>query len=302
MIWFRWTVRVVVASALALAGVYLYWPSGDVHDISGERAPATAPSLRVMTYNVRVATPADGDNDWPYRKNAVALVIRHHQPDVFGLQECYFSMARDLARLLPEYDWYARGSSDGKEEGAANPVFYRKARLTPVDQRTLWFSDTPEVPSQGWGAQFPRVVTLVSLRDKNGETWHFANLHLDHRGENSKRNSAQLVAEQLKGKKRAVALGDFNSRISGEAASVLVEAGFLDAQAASKTGHRGTENTFNGFRRNWVRFWKIDHILVSPDVAVESHEIPAQTVEGRIPSDHFPVVADLRPDQTTDSR
>jgi endonuclease/exonuclease/phosphatase family metal-dependent hydrolase len=295
LLWFRWTVRVVVASALALAGVYLYWPSGDIHDISGERAAAKAPTLRVMTYNVRVATPSDGDNDWPFRKSAVALLIRHHQPDVFGLQECYFSMARDLERLLPEYGWYARGSSDGTEEGAANPIFYRKSRLALVDSRTLWCSETPQTPSQGWGAQFPRVVTFVTLRDLGGEAWHFANLHLDHRGENSKRNSARLVAEQLKGREHAVVLGDFNSRIDGEATTELIGAGFVDAQAISATGHTGLENTFNGFRRNWTRFRKIDHILVSKDVRVERHEIPGDTIEGRIPSDHFPVLADLSP-------
>jgi endonuclease/exonuclease/phosphatase family metal-dependent hydrolase len=249
-----------------------------------------------MTYNVRVETESDGDDNWPYRKEAVAALIRYHAPDVFGLQECYFSMARELATLLPDYDWYARGSADGKESGAANPVFYRTARLELIEKRTLWFSETPDVPSQGWGAQFPRVATLVSLREKDGSNvWQLANLHLDHRGENSKQNSAALTLKQLQGKERAIVIGDFNSQIDGPATSVFLEGGFLDAQTASVSGHTGLSNTFNGFRRNWTRYRKLDHVLVSKDVTVLRHEIPGETVDGRIPSDHFPVLADVKP-------
>lgn len=297
MSWFRLIMRLVVGiGSLGAIGVVYFAPTAALSNISGELAPAKAPTLRVMTYNVRVETESDGDDNWPYRKEAVAALIRYHQPDVFGLQECYFSMARELASMLPGYAWYARGTSDGKESGAANPVFYRVSRLEPVEQRTLWFSETPDVPSQGWGAQFPRVATLMTLREKTGgKTWRIANLHLDHRGQDSKKNSAKLLLAQFPKLEGVIVLGDFNSQIDGPATTEFLQAGMLDAQSASRTGHVGLENTYNGFKRNWVRYRKIDHILVSADLKVERHEIPGETVNGRIPSDHFPVIAEVAP-------
>ena len=106
MYWFRLVTRFVVGiGALVAIGVVYFAPTAALVDISGELPPAKAPALRVMTYNVRVETESDGDDNWPHRKEAVAALIRYHAPDVFGLQECYFSMARELAAMLPGYDW-----------------------------------------------------------------------------------------------------------------------------------------------------------------------------------------------------
>ena len=53
-------------------------------------------SLRMMTYNIRFDTPADGVHAWPNRKELVASVIRFHKADIIGVQEAMEHQIQDL--------------------------------------------------------------------------------------------------------------------------------------------------------------------------------------------------------------
>ena len=54
-----------------------------------------------MTYNLRVAAPRDAEPSWAKRRDAVASVIRFHDPDVVGVQEALPRMLDDLDARLP---------------------------------------------------------------------------------------------------------------------------------------------------------------------------------------------------------
>ena len=43
--------------------------------------------MRLMTFNLRFATPQDGPNEWEFRKDLVVEVIGNHLPDLLGTQE-----------------------------------------------------------------------------------------------------------------------------------------------------------------------------------------------------------------------
>ena len=43
--------------------------------------------MRLMTFNLRFATPIDGPNEWEFRKDLVVEVIGNHLPDLLGTQE-----------------------------------------------------------------------------------------------------------------------------------------------------------------------------------------------------------------------
>ena len=43
--------------------------------------------MRLMTFNLRFATPIDGPNEWEYRKDLVVEIILNHRPDLLGTQE-----------------------------------------------------------------------------------------------------------------------------------------------------------------------------------------------------------------------
>ena len=44
-------------------------------------------AMRLMTFNLRFATPLDGPNEWEFRKDLVVEVIGKHLPDLLGTQE-----------------------------------------------------------------------------------------------------------------------------------------------------------------------------------------------------------------------
>ena len=46
---------------------------------------AMAQNLRVLTYNIRMNTPADGENAWPKRSNQVSALLDFHKIEIFGL-------------------------------------------------------------------------------------------------------------------------------------------------------------------------------------------------------------------------
>lgn len=261
--------------------------------------------LRVMTFNVRLDTQKDKENNWDHRKEMVASIIRFHQPDLAGLQEPYEHQIDDLAVRLPEYAWTGFGREDGNHSGEYVPFFYRKNRLQLLESSRFWLSDTPDVPSMGWDAHYKRIVTWGKLRDiVTGKILFLFNVHFDHRGTLARKESAQLLRsriESIAGSKSVIVTGDFNLLPSSEAYRILTASEpdipgrvLMDTHTIAAAPHHGPVGTFTGFdigQLNNDR--KIDYVFVSPGVSVLRHGILSDTVNGRLPSDHFPVLVDV---------
>jgi hypothetical protein len=128
--------------------------------------PLDQPALRVMSFNVRVNTSSDGENDWPHRREIAPAAIRFHQADLVGAQEAYSYMATDMQQRLPGYRWVGAGTSDGRESGAINALFWRESRIELLSWETIWLSQTPQSPSTGWDAAFPRTATYAVMRER----------------------------------------------------------------------------------------------------------------------------------------
>ena len=56
-----------------------------------------------MTFNLRFATPLDGPNEWEFRKELVADIIKTHLPDLLGTQEGTVPQLEYLEAGLPGY-------------------------------------------------------------------------------------------------------------------------------------------------------------------------------------------------------
>lgn len=263
-------------------------------------APAIAATysqpLRVMSYNIRVHTQSDGNNDWTHRRDMVAGVLRFHQADIACLQEAYADMIGDLAVRLPDHAWYGVGTSDGATGGAHNPVFYRASRFRLIGSETFWLSSTPATPGLGWDAAFPRAATHVELMDLySGRALHVFNVHFDHEGKRAREESAKLLRERVrKVAGAAVVAGDFNSNRQEQPWRTMTESGLLDARDASLTGHFGLSTTFNDFESIWRTNATIDFIFVTPGLTVQQEGVPCTVFDGRHASDHFPVLAEIR--------
>jgi endonuclease/exonuclease/phosphatase family metal-dependent hydrolase len=260
--------------------------------------------IRVMSFNIRYDNPDDGPNAWPYRKDIAASMIRFHRADSAGLQEANRRQTGDLAERLPEYAWFGLGRDDGKDAGEFMTIFYRKDRLELLDQNTFWLSETPGVPgSRSWGTSAPRTVAWGRFRDREtGRTFFHFNTHFDVHSAAARLESAKLLVRRIAetaGDLPAILTGDLNCREADPPYEILVsgdgipENALTDAMKASIHGHHGPTGTMSGFEKPGTPGRRIDFIFVKNAVTVLQHGILADSFDGRYPSDHLPVLAEI---------
>jgi len=259
-----------------------------------------------MTFNIRYDEPRDKENAWPNRKELVASMIRFHQADLVGVQEALERQMGDLEKLLPDYAWVGVGRDDGKTGGEFSAIMYRKARFSRFESSTFWLSETPGVPSKGWDAAYPRVVTWVKIKDTTtGKLLFHFNTHFDHRGVHAREESARLLLKRISaiaGQLPVVVTGDFNFNESSIGYQILTgktlekeigsQSSLRDARYLSQHGHHGPTSTFNEFKA-LIPEMKIDYVLVKGTVRVLQHGALSDTWNGRYPSDHLPVLAEI---------
>jgi endonuclease/exonuclease/phosphatase family metal-dependent hydrolase len=261
---------------------------------------AQAKQLDVMSFNIRCGSceKPDDINHWSRRKYLVADLIRRQRPDLIGLQEAELFQVRDLVAMLDDYDWIGVGRNDGKEDGEANAILFRKTRFELLMQNTLWLSATPGQPGKGWDAALNRTVSVVQLRDRDSSREFFLlNTHFDHLGQQAKMESSKLVvdlARSMAGKLPVIITGDFNYTRKFAGYRIAADQ-FRDAEQASLSPAQGGAISFNGFGKAIEADNKIDFIFVNDKFEIESHRIITDLYQGRYPSDHYPIQAVLRP-------
>ncbi|MGQ9649845.1 MAG: endonuclease/exonuclease/phosphatase family protein [Phycisphaerae bacterium] len=268
--------------------------------------------LRVMSFNIRYGTADDGPNHWNNRREMLFQVFRDHRPDVVGLQEALRFQLDEIRQAFPEYAEIAAGRDDGKTGGETSAILYRSARFQAIEQGTFWLSDTPEVPgSRSWGNNITRICTWAHLRDRHTPIgFYIFNTHLDHQSQPAREMGAELIAQRMSRRTHPdplILTGDFNAGeknpvvryLKGEISAVPAKQGPCAVVPALVDTFRVLHpdativGTFNGFagKRDGE---KIDYVLASPEWMIAQAAIVYDNVEGRYPSDHFPVMALLR--------
>lgn len=279
--------RVVLLAAVILLALY---SSAQAKD---------AAAIRAMSYNIRLDTEADGANAWPHRRAALSGLMRFYAPDIFGMQEVRLHQRDQLAADLGDYVFLGVGRDDGREGGEFSSLAYRRDRFRLIAQGGFWLSPTPDRPSRGWDAAYPRIVTWARLRDRHsGRAILTLNTHWDHVGLEARLASGRMIRDWIEAERRAcesvLLLGDFNATPSEASHQALTQSGALrDARSASETPPFGPAGTFNGFDIMRADAAPIDHILVSRGIRVVRYGVLTQHDGGRLPSDHYPVLADI---------
>jgi endonuclease/exonuclease/phosphatase family metal-dependent hydrolase len=245
--------------------------------------------LRVMNYNIHAG--AGEDNVYDLARTAAAIAAEH--PDVVALEEVdehwgarsdFDDEPAELARRLgmrvffgPIYDLppLTAGAPD-RRYGVA--ILSRYPVVSAVDHEITRLStqETDPVPAPAPG--FPEVVL-----EAQGARVHIFATHLDYRADPSVRRLqvADTVAIMRAAGGRQILMGDLNAEwdapeLAGLAAAGLTDAWDATGQSDGATYPAGTPTA------------RIDHIAVTPGIAVLDAEVPVTAA-----SDHRPVVADL---------
>lgn len=259
-------------------------------------ACGSATSLSVMTFNMRYDNPEDGQNNWRFRRERIAGVIKAQEVDVLGTQELLSNQFNDLSGLLTGYQGVGVGRLDGAESGEYCAVFFRKDRFTLLDSGMFWLSETPEVVgSLGWDGACERIATWVVLRDRDGREFFFIDTHLDHVGQVARDEGVSLLMkriETLSGGRPVILTGDFNSEPGSSVVAHVQKDGVLRDAKAIAAQRSGTDWSFSDFGQiPEAERPLLDYIFVSGDIEALRYEVLPDTFDGGYVSDHAPVMA-----------
>ncbi|MCD8276004.1 MAG: endonuclease/exonuclease/phosphatase family protein [Alistipes sp.] len=259
-------------------------------------ACGSATSFSVMTFNMRYDNPEDGENNWRFRRERVAEVIKAQDVDVLGTQELLSNQFDDLSGLLTGYQGVGVGRLDGAESGEYCAVFFKKERFTLLDSGTFWLSETPEVVgSLGWDGACERIATWVVLRDRDGRELFFIDTHLDHVGQVARDEGVSLLMKRieiLSGGRPVILTGDFNSEPESSVVAHVQKDGVLRDAKAIAAQRSGTDWSFSDFGRiPEAERPLLDYIFVSGDIEAVRYEVLPDTFDGGYVSDHAPVMA-----------
>lgn len=309
----------VLGSLLGLASP----PAGAPTSAPGATPPETdAAALIVMSFNIRYGTANDGENAWPKRRQMVIDRIRASAADVVGLQEALRFQIDELLAAMPEYASVGVGRDDGKSRGEHCAILYRREGLSiqPVSGSTgdkpssgsgdFWYSDTPDVPgSKSWGNNITRICSWARfVRTGTEQAFYVFNTHLDHESQPSREKSVLSLKYRIArrgGVDPVIVMGDFNAGEKNAAIVTMLRVEqAVDADRFVCPSLRdsfrvvhpdekqvGTFNSFKGIRTGD----KIDYIFVDDGWDVVDASIDFTMPDGRCPSDHFPVIATVRP-------
>lgn len=263
----------------------------------------TTVDMNIMTYNIRYDNSADSLNNWQYRKDAAAKVIKENDIDVLGTQEVLHNQLIDLKNLLPEYSEIGVGREDGKEKGEYSALFYKKDRFDEIRSGYFWLSETPEIAgSKGWDGACERIATWAVLKDKKTSKEFFVmNTHLDHVGKIARQEGVNLLlakANELSNGLPIILTGDFNASPNSDVIKHITNNSIPEHLINSKDIARnisGTDWTFHDFGKLPMEKREIiDYIFVNTPITVNQYKVLNEKLDSVFLSDHKPVVAQIQ--------
>ena len=280
--------------------------------------------MLVGSYNIRLKVASDSidGNVWGKRCQVMCDQLNFMSPDIFGAQEVLHVQLIDMLARLDGYDYIGVGRDDGKTAGEYSAIFYKKDRMRLLDNGNFWLNETPDRPGLGWDAACIRICTWGKFAGQTAtddDAFFFFNLHMDHVGVVARREAAKLIVRKIVEIAHGypvVVTGDFNVDQNDEIYSIFTSSGLLKDSYLDARVRFAENGTFNSFDTNVYSDSRIDHILVSPEIQVDSYGLltnsywaadsqSAQQFKGhdapeqinfshyirRQPSDHYPIFA-----------
>jgi len=189
-------------------------------------------------------------------------------------------------------------TGDYSEEHAA--ILFDQRQLTRSQHDTFWYADTPATPgANNWGNAIPRTCSWARFHHREyAQSFYLFNSHWDHERADIRDNSARLLEQMALSHNvehdPMIIMGDFNTDEHAAAFQYLLQSPALKVRdsindiPAAQRKHSGTFHGFSGIGDGR----KIDAILLSNHFTTDDAAIITTPIDGRYPSDHFPVSVD----------
>lgn len=263
-------------------------------------------TLTTLSFNIRNGTLDEGLDSWDARRHRVIETIADHDADLVALQEPVAEQVAELLHALPRYAAAGAHRLDGRIQGEGCVTLYDRTRFFVTHSGAFYLSDTPDVPgSITWDNAWPRVCTWVHLIEYGtGRGLYVYNLHLDNRGQQSRQAGAEMVRRDISRRVNAphatdpvILMGDFNADPASPPLHTLTEASARPRLIDTLEGRPqaegiGTYTAFDPASDGGSK--RVDYVLASEHFHVIDASIDQRTIDGRYPSDHFPIRAVLR--------
>ena len=261
--------------------------------------------LRVATYNVHYIwlareSGAWSVGDWERRKAPLDAAFKALNADLVAFQEMesFAHGAGKGTNLTLEWllknnpAWAATAVGDWRTYPSTQPILYRRDRLNPLEQGWYFFSNTPDVIySRTFNGSFPAFASWVRFEERaSGDTFTVVNIHFEFKSFSNRRLSAELVATRtaplIESGERVMLLGDVNAFHGMTPMKILEGAGLSFMPVRGSTYH---------LNRGINLLGAIDHIGYSDGLeAVTDPVVLRRRFLAEWPSDHYPVVGELR--------
>ena len=248
--------------------------------------------LNLVSFNIRSLDDPDGYSI-PERAPRLSKVIRDIDPDIIGIQEFRPSWEKLFhEHFLDRYEMYNQYRTlEGWIEGC--PILWKKDLFDLEDKGIFWFSDTPEVESQGWDELgHKRIGIYVLLKDlRDGSRFVSMNTHFGF-GDDCQIKSARILkdyADRFSDLPLFIT-GDFNARPESHAYKEMTRH-FRDVNAMVLNDWG---DTYHGYYVSEDLPEHIDYCFINDHVEPVSERVIREKVDGYFPSDHYGLQIELK--------
>lgn len=253
--------------------------------------------MRIMTFNLRCDFLLDFNNRWDTRKNMIYHIMRDYNCDIVGTQEIKENMFKDIKDNVEEYNIIGSPRSKNISSERNNILISKKHIIQ--ESKTFWLSENPDkIGSRKWYSLFPRICTTAIVEIDNTKV-RICNSHLDNFLPKAREYGLMKLMEVIEKEQEnlpIILMGDFNATpdsklIEDFTKGKLSNKKLVAVQDANKNLYN--EVTRDGFKRK-QKGVHIDYIFVSEEIEVINAEIIKYNINGKYPSDHYPLMADIK--------
>ncbi len=149
-----------------------------------------------------------------------------------GNLETFASELTEYAYELGPIGAYRQIGNQSRNPHNYNAIYWNPERLVKLDSGGFWLSETPDRPSQDWGANLVTSANWIRFSLSDSTRILVLNTHLDIGPMKVRSNSVRLILQQIESLRLnhepVIICGDFNAIPGDEPYELLAQAGCRD--------------------------------------------------------------------------